>query len=163
MDHNLADLSAMLAPGASVLRKDATKIADGLAQGTRVMTMDGMIPVEFLNEGDRIITRSGMRKLKAIEVSEYESAHTCKIPASVLGHDRPEADVTVGPATPVYIRDWRAKALYDRDQALVQAGRLADGEFIAIEQTPSAARFFNLVFDTREIFYAEGLEVASAS
>lgn len=162
MAQNFADLPTALAPKAPALRKAPAKIADGIAQGTRVMTMDGSIPVEFLNEGDRIVTRAGMRKLKAVEVTEYDKARGCHISASVLGHDRPDADITVGPATPVYIRDWRAKALYGREQVLVQAGRLADGAYIALDEAPRKMRFFNLVFETREIFYAEGLEVASA-
>lgn len=125
--------------------------------------MDGMLPVEYLHEGDRIITRSGMRRLKRLDVTEYEAAPACHIASSVLGHDRPESDITVGPATALHIRDWRAKVLYGRDEVLVQAGRLVDNTYITLDETTARRRFFSLVFDTREIFYAGGLEVASAS
>lgn len=163
MAHPFADLPATLAPKAPAVQKAPTKIATGLAQGTKVMTMDGAIPVEFLAEGDRIVTRAGVRRLVRLEVTEYDTPQTCHISASTLGHDKPEADVILGPATPVYIRDWRAKALYGRSQVLVHAGRLADGAFVAIEEGPKKMRFFTLVFDTPEIFYAEGLEIASAA
>ncbi len=163
MAHQHADLPAALAPKAPAVRKAPSKIASGLAQGTRVMTMDGAIPVEFLSPGDRIITRAGVRTLTRVDVCEYDAAQACHISASVLGHDKPEADVTVGPATPIYLRDWRAKALYGRSQVLVHAGRLADGEFVSIEDAPGKTRFFSLVFETQQVFYAEGLEIASAA
>lgn len=95
--------------------------AAGLATGTNVMTLDGAIPVEFLSPGDRIITRSGMRRLVRLEAADFDDLCPCRISAAALGHDRPEADVELGPATPMHIRDWRAAALYGRNTAQVAA------------------------------------------
>ncbi len=47
-------------------------------------------------------------------------AEMVRISASALGHDRPEADLFVAPDQQILIRDWRAKALYGRDVAMVR-------------------------------------------
>jgi hypothetical protein len=158
---DLADLYALF-PAPAAPAAAPAKTAAGLAAGTQVMTLDGLIPVEYLSPGDRIITRSGMRRLKRLEVVEATATRPCHIAAAALGHDRPEAEVTLGAATKVHLRDWRAKALYGSATALVAAERLADGEYIRVEEQPRQLRMFSLVFDTAEVFYAEGLEVASA-
>jgi hypothetical protein len=59
----------------------------------------------------------------------------------------------------ILIRDWRAQALYGAPQALVAAGRLADGNLIKVE-TVAEARVFVLGFDHDVVIYAGGLEMA---
>lgn len=133
----------------------------GLAAGTRILTLDGMIPVEFLEPGDRVVTREGVRELRRVGATLRDGVEACRIRASSLGHGRPELDITVTAETPVFLSDWRAKALYGQDHALVAAGRLADGEFIVKAGTRAAMRVFTLAFDTPQIVYAEGVEVAA--
>jgi hypothetical protein len=60
----------------------------------------------------------------------------------------------------VLLRDWRARALYDRDQAQVPVARLADGEHISA--TAATVRLFRLEFAQDEVIYAGGLEAAVA-
>ncbi len=75
-----------------------------------------------------------------------------------LGHDRPETAGRVGPRQKLLLRDWRARALYDRDQAEVPVARLVDGEYIAAAEGPT--RLWQMEFDHDEVIYAGGLEVS---
>ena len=135
--------------------------AEGVIAGTMVLTLDGELPVQFLAPGDRVITRSGARVLTGIEVSVLHGAEMVRISASALGHDRPEADLFVAPSQPILVRDWRAKALYGTDVAMVPAQRLADGDYIR-KETVAEVRLFTLRFAREEVVYAGGLELACA-
>jgi hypothetical protein len=133
--------------------------AQGITAGTNVLTLEGELPVQFLAPGDRVITRSGARKLIDIEVALLRGVEMVRISASALGHDKPEADLFVAPTQPVFVRDWRAQALFGRDSALVEAQRLADGDYIRRE-TVAEVRLFTLRFAGEEVVYAGGLELA---
>ncbi len=133
----------------------------GITAGTGVLTLEGEMPVQFLAVGDRVITRSGAKVLKDIKVTVVRDAAMVRISASALGHDRPEEDMFVAPCQPVLVRDWRAKALYGREVAMVEAQRLADGDYIR-KEVVAEVRLFTLVFDREEVVYAGGLELACA-
>jgi hypothetical protein len=133
--------------------------AQGIVAGTPVLTLDGEMPVQFLSPGDRIITRNGARVLAGVEVTLLQGAEMVRIRASALGHDRPETDLFVAPSQPILIRDWRAKALYGQAAALVEAQRLADGEYIRKEAV-AEVRLYTLHFAQAEVVYAGGLELA---
>lgn len=133
----------------------------GITAGTTVLTLEGELPVQFLSTGDRIITRSGAKVLKDVEVAVVRDAAMVRISASALGHDRPEEDMFVAPAQPILVRDWRAKALYGKEAAMVEAQRLADGEYIRKELV-AEVRLFTLRFEREEVVYAGGLELACA-
>ncbi|MBK6466731.1 MAG: Hint domain-containing protein [Rhodobacter sp.] len=133
----------------------------GITAGTPVLTLAGELPVQFLAPGDRVITRSGAKVLKDIEVVVVRDAAMVRISASALGHDRPEDDLFVAPSQPILVRDWRAKALYNQDVAMVEAQRLADGDYIRHEVV-AEVRLFTLRFERDEVVYAGGLELACA-
>ncbi len=133
----------------------------GITAGTCVLTLEGELPVQFLAPGDRVITRSGAKVLKAIEVVVVRDAAMVRISASALGHDRPEGDLYVAPSQPILVRDWRAKALYGRAVTMVEAQRLADGDYIRREMV-AEVRLFTLRFEREEVVYASGLELACA-
>ncbi len=133
----------------------------GITAGTMVLTLDGGLPVQFLAPGDRVVTRSGARVLKDVTVSVLRDATMVRISASALGHDRPDADLFVAPNQQILVRDWRAKALYGSDAAMVEAQRLADGEYIR-KETVAEVRLFTLTFDREEVVFAGGLELACA-
>ena len=136
----------------------APHAATGLTLGTMVMTMDGELPVEFLTPGDRIVTRAGVRRLISVSVRVQHHVDMVRIGAGTLGFDRPCQETLVPLHQMILIRDWRAQALYGAPQALVAAGRLADGEMIRVE-TVSEARVFTLSFETDVVIYAGGLEL----
>lgn len=133
--------------------------AAGLTAGTRLLTLDGELPVQFLAPGDRVITRSGAKVLRDIAVSVLCDAPMIRIIASALGHNHPETDLFVTPSQMLLVRDWRAKALFGKNSALVEAQRLCDGEYIRNELV-AEVRLFTLHFDQDEIVFAGGLELA---
>ena len=132
--------------------------AKGIAAGTVILTLDGALPVDFLSPGDRIITREGMRVLRKVTTHRY-SGPAIRVAEGALGHDRPEQALVLPVDTMVLVRDWRAEALFGKSQALVPMSRLADGEFIAPTSVLSM-RLYDLQFDSPQIVYAEGLELA---
>ena len=127
--------------------------------GTPVLTLEGEMPVEFLQSGDRVLTRAGMRRVAQVAVTVVQNARVVMIAHDTLGVDRPSADVTISAAQQILIRDWRAKALTGKAQAMGPAGRLVDGEYIRAAVLPEA-RFFTLTFAEDAVIYAGGLELA---
>ena len=130
----------------------------GIVAGSIIFTSDGEIPVEYLSPGDRIVTRdAGMVALRDV-ASWRITAPAVAIKAGSLGHTRPEHNVILPASQNVLVRDWRAKSLFGKDQAVVQAGQLIDGEFIT-ELGPRDMMLFHLTFDKPHVIYADGLEL----
>jgi len=134
----------------------------GMVPGTEVLTLDGALPVEVLAPGDRIITRnSGVAMLKGVDHGRT-MCETVRVRAGSLGHDRPGMDTILPSHQKVLIRDWRAKAIYGQDQALIEAKRLVDGEYLRL-QPAEQHMVFRLYFDEPQVIYADGLELECAT
>ncbi len=135
-------------------------LTTGICAGTTIMTLDGEMPVEHLTAGARVITRdSGMAILRRIDVHTTRLA-PIRIKAGSLGHTRPDRDMIVAPGAQIHIRDWRAEALFGSATAIVDASRLVDGEFLAIQDSCDMT-VYTLTFDRQHILYADGIEIAS--
>lgn len=138
-----------------------TQLISGVCAGTTIMTLDGEMPVEHLSAGDRVITRdSGMAILRGITAETVKVA-PIRIKAGSLGHTRPDRDMIVAPGAKLHIRDWRAEALFGTPAAIVEAMRLVDGEFLAVQDLREMT-VYTLTFDRQHILYADGIEMASA-
>ncbi|WP_161793828.1 Hint domain-containing protein [Jannaschia aquimarina] len=135
---------------------DAQEIASvkgGIARGTTVLTARGEVRIEELEIGDRVITRErGFAILRRIDRVD---APACTIRTDSLGLARPDRDTTVAADQHIALRDWRAKALFDTEAALVPASRLTDGKQIS---RFGEACFYRLSFDAPLTVYANGLE-----
>ncbi len=146
-----------------LVRKAAAPAPAGIAAGTGIRTLDGILPIEFLEPGDRIVTRAGARRLLAVSAQEHRGQSLIRIRASTLGHDRPERDLLIAEGQHVFVRDWRAMALYGCQTAAIPAARLTDNEFILREGPRSAhapTHLYTLHFDEDQVIWAEGLELA---
>lgn len=133
-----------------------------IAPGTPVLTLDGALPVEHLYPGDRLVTRHGAQALVALDrVTLAAGTAIVQIAKNALG-GRPERDLWLPAAQRLVIRDWRAKALYGQAQVCIPAGQLVDGEFIRLTELEADVTGFALRFGRPEVFYADGLELASA-
>ncbi len=139
-------------------RDGAVRQGGGIAAGSIVLTADGALPVEHLTPGDRIITRDGLRRLRGVTARCLRRVQAVRIGASTLDRDRPETDLLVAPDQKVLVRDWRAKALFGAPQAMVEARRLIDGEFIRSEPVETL-RLFDLDLGGPAVIYANGLEL----
>ncbi|SFL02149.1 Hint domain-containing protein [Loktanella salsilacus] len=142
--------------------KAAVTLTSGICAETTILTLNGEMCVEDLTSGTRIITRdSGMAVLRSI-TSETLRVAPIRIKAGSLGHTRPDRDMLVAPGTQIHIRDWRAEALFGSPAAMVEAQRLVDGEFLAV-QDACEMTVYTLTFDRQHIVYADGIEMASAA
>ncbi|HMO72663.1 MAG TPA: Hint domain-containing protein [Paracoccaceae bacterium] len=133
----------------------------GLLEGTNVMTLRGAMPVEALEPGDRVITRSGALALERVAMRREAAPRMVRVAASALATDRPDADIVMTADQPILVRDWRAPAMAGQPQALMAAGRMADGEYIRPEPMDEA-RLYTLHFAVPAVIYAHGLELACA-
>ena len=140
----------------------AIELISGVCAGTTIMTLDGEMPVEHLTPGLRIITRdSGTAVLRDV-TARTVSVAPIRIKAGSLGHTRPDRDMMVAPGTQIHIRDWRAEALFGTPTAMVEAQRLVDGEFLAVQELREMT-VYTLTFDRQHILYADGIEMGSAT
>ncbi|MGB7244951.1 MAG: Hint domain-containing protein [Sulfitobacter sp.] len=133
----------------------------GLMSGAIILTLDGELPVEFLTSGDRIIARdSGTAIVETVREDIFE-IDVVRLSAGSLGRNRPERDVILTAQQPILIRDWRARALFDRDQALVPVQALVDGDYVT-DLGKQQVRLFQIRCAAPHVFYADGLELGTA-
>ena len=130
----------------------------GICAGTLIMTLDGELPVEHLVPGDRVITRDGGICTLNDITGRRAKVRPVIIKGGSLGHSRPGLDMTVTPATRIHISDWRAPVLFGAQSAMVEARRLADGEFVA-QQKWQVMQVYDLQFAADHIIYANGVEI----
>ena len=135
--------------------------ATGLVRDTIVLTRSGEVSVQDIRAGDYIISRdAGLIRVQDV-VHHHVLMQAISIAAGSLGDTRPETDIVLPADQLILIRDWRAQALFGRDQALVPASTLVDGEFIR-DQGHQALDLYSVKFEHQHVIYAGGLEVASA-
>lgn len=128
-----------------------------VAQGAAVMTLDGLLPVEYLSPGDRVVTRSGAARLRAVQ-THLAQGPLIRLAPGGLGHELPMHVLFLSPETQVLLRDWRAEVLFGAKQAMVEAARLVDGDYIT--RVPGErARLFTLEFDVPQVIYVDHVEI----
>lgn len=131
----------------------------GLVAGTLILTADGEIPIEFLTPGERVISRArGMVQLKAIE-AHIETLSVVRVGQGALGHGVPRHATLMPADQRVLLRGDRARQVTQSAQAVVPVGTLIDGHSIQ-DLGKRELRLVRLVFDQREVVYADGIEVA---
>ena len=134
------------------------RAAFGLLAGTPVLTRRGAVAAEALGPGDQLITRAGgfagVKEAHAVILR----APAVRIAAGSLGHTRPGCDMILPAGQHVLIRDWRARALFGRHEALAEASRLVDGEFIR-DLGEQELGLIQLLLARPEVIYAGGLEL----
>lgn len=134
--------------------------ATGLTTGTVILSQDGEMPVEYLCPGDRIIARdSGLVPLRGIS-RERRAVRGIFFAAGSLGHTRPDHNLILPESHPVLLRDWRARAMFGKEQCLVAASALVDGEFVR-DLGEIELVLHRLHFDSAHVIYAGGLELGT--
>lgn len=145
---------------ASIIPRPSPVRDSGLMGNTAVLTLDGEKPASDIRPGDRIVTRdSGMARVE--EVSRLTRlVPLIAVAAGALGDRRPGHELILPAAQPVLIRDWRARAMFGRAQALVEVRALIDGAFIR-DLGRREVVLHQLHFDRPHILYAGGLELGT--
>ncbi|RKF13968.1 hypothetical protein D6850_12335 [Roseovarius spongiae] len=132
----------------------------GIGPGSIILTQCGETPIERIAAGDRVITRhSGLATVVRVEKRRV-TTHAVRILAGSLGDTRPDRDVVLPADQQVLVRDWRARALFGKAQALASARALIDGEFITAEGVRTLT-LYALCFEQLEVIYVDGLELAA--
>jgi len=135
----------------------------GLSEGTRVLSSKGLVRVEKLRTGDRLVTRDlGMQTLRLVTERLVPQGEIVRIDPTAFEHAEAQKPLAVAPTQRILVRDWRAKAMFQKTRALVAARRLVDGELICIEAV-GEHRMYSLHFDHLRIMYAGGFECGSAT
>ena len=133
-----------------------------LPPGTEILSLAGALPIEAIYPGDRVITRdAGAQVLTRIARHEVPAEmRFVAVRKDALG-GKPSRDLLLPANQRVFLRDWRAQALFGTSCARVALARLVDGEFICwSENRPKAV--LTLHFAREHVIYADGLEVMSA-
>jgi hypothetical protein len=135
--------------------------AMGVAADAVVMTADGAICATYLEAGDRIVTRRGMRVIRAVLRRPWPATlrPVLVLPAALGG--KPDRACILPATQRVLIRDWRARALWNRPAVCPAISRLVDGTFVRWSAT-RPTELVQIHLGQPEILYVDGLELASA-
>ena len=107
---------------------------------------------------DAVITRdAGLVRVDAVSRFTRRLA-AVRFAAGTLGANRPDQDLILPAGQPVLVRDWRARALFGRSQAMVRAAALIDDEFITRLDARDMT-LHQLHFARAHVIYAGGLEL----
>lgn len=142
--------------------------ATGLCTGANLRTPCGERRVEFIRPGDLVVTRdNGLQPVRMIwnrtitttELAADPSlAPVCLAPRAI-GPMMPQKTLMVGAAHRLLIPGWRLDDEEDTENCLVPARDVTGldlGDAQAAEIT-----YYNIVFDTPQVFCANGLPVES--
>lgn len=134
----------------------------GVPTGTLIRTSEGDMPVEFLTAGDQVLTRgNGFQPLRSVGVVVARDVDVVRFSPRALGRASGARMLTVPVAQQVLTRDWRAQIVYGTDSLLTPAGSLVDGGEAQRDRLDQL-RLFQLHFDSSQVIWANGVELASA-
>ena len=131
-------------------------------RGTHITLASGaQRPIEALAVGDRVLTRNdGAQEVRWIGQSTVRAvgdfAPIC-IRAGTLNNDR---DLIVSPDHRLFIYQRKDRLGAGRSELLVKARHLVNGDSVTV-QDGGFVDYFELLFDTHQIIYAEGIAAES--
>lgn len=131
-------------------------------RGTRITMADGLqVPIEDLKPGDRVLTRdSGPQAVRWIGMQTLRASGAFAPITIAPGTLNNTAELVVSPNHRLFIYQ-RVDALgAGRKEILVKAGLLVNGT--TVTQNPGGfVDYFQILFDSHEIIYAEGIAAES--
>ena len=141
-------MSQIITGRARPIRVALSLCRSGLGLGTGVLTADGEIPVEYLEPGERVVTfDAGIMPLSRVIVRTVPAGEVIRVRPSVLDPDGNGRDVLISARQKLLLRDWRAKAMFGKPAALIEAARLVDAAHMVRLEGMAPMRLFQLVFD----------------
>ncbi len=148
-----------------------TSLALGLGPATNVRTPCGPRRVENLRPGDLIVTRrDGLQPLRMIwkrtiaasEIAADPSLAPVAMKPRAVGPMMPQTELRLAGSHRLLVPGYRLEGLEDTDACLVRARALVNTtDDVWVDRTNRDVTYFNLVFDSHQVFAANGLPVES--
>ncbi|MBY5932261.1 Hint domain-containing protein [Tateyamaria omphalii] len=131
-------------------------------RGTHITMASGaQKPIEELEVGDRVLTRNdGVQEVRWVGQSTVRATGDfapIRIRAGTLNNDR---DLIVSPDHRLFIYQRKDRLGAGRSELLVKARHLVNGDSVTV-QDGGFVDYFELLFDTHQIIYAEGIAAES--
>ena len=157
--------------------KDITKCdvsvagTTGLCTGANLRTPIGARRVEFLRVGDLVVTRDNglqpvrmiwSRTVTAAEIAADPSLGPITLAPRAIGPMMPQRTVSIGGAHRLLVPGWRLDDEDDTENCLVPARDL-EGLGEPAELNDAEVTYYNVVFESPQVFCANGLPVESFS
>lgn len=141
----------------------------GLCAGANLRTPCGERRVEFLRKGDLVVTRdNGLQPVVMIWTRVITAADMAADPAfapvllapRAIAPMMPSKPLQVGGAQRLLIPGWRIEEEEDGENCLV-AARDVEGLELGSAPGPDDVTYYNVVFETPQVFCANGMPVES--
>lgn len=131
-------------------------------RGTHITIASGaQVPIENLQVGDRVLTRNdGIQQVRWIAQSTVRAVGDfapIRIRAGALNNDR---DLIVSPDHRLFIYQRKDRLGAGRSELLVKARHLVNADSVTV-QDGGFVDYFELLFDSHQIIYAEGIAAES--
>ncbi len=136
--------------------------SSGIGAEARIMTLSGEKSIADIKAGERLVAADvGVVRLRALSRKTMQLRDMIRIaPTAMFG--KHNADVIyVAANQPVMLRGWMARAMFGKDQALVAARRLVDGEFYSRPTDPGTITLFQMHFTARHLVRVNGIDMTS--
>ncbi len=147
------------------------RVLTGLCGDTNVRTPLGARHVSILHPGDMVVTRdNGLQPVRmvwswtvtAAQMQERPDLAPIRLRPRAIGPMMPARDLRIASGHRALIPGYRISGVADTQPCLMRVGELATASDAAyIDMSTQSVTFYNLVFDSQEVFCAEGLPVES--
>ena len=149
---------------------DVDTVVPCFVAGTLIDTPDGPRAIERLRRGDAVLTRDrgpqivqwiGSRTLGPDDMARKPRLRPIRIAAGALGRNLPRRDLLVSPQHRVLMHSPIARRMFEAEEILVPAHKLAGLPGISVEPGDRAVTYHHLLFRRHEIVISEGAATES--
>jgi len=143
----------------------------GLCAGANLRTPCGGRRIENIRKGDLVVTRDNglqpvrmvwRRTVTAAEIAADPSLAPVRLKPRAIGPMMPQRDLLVGAGHRVLVPGWRLQDMPDTTACLIPARDVAGVNDAAyIDRSADEVTYYNIVFDSHQVFAANGLPVES--
>ena len=143
----------------------------GLCGDANVRTPLGARHVDILHPGDMVVTRDNglqpvrmiwTRTVTAAEMRDRPELAPIRLKPRAVGPMMPARDLRIASGHRALIPGYRISGVADEQPCLMRVGALAMASDEAfVDTSADSVTYYNLVFDSHQVFCAEGLPVES--
>lgn len=136
--------------------------SSGIGACARVMTLSGEKPISEIKAGERLVAADvGVVRLRALSRKTMQLRDMIRIAPTAMFGTPGEDDLYVAGNQPVMLRGWMAKAMFGKDQVLVAAHRLLDGELYSRPTETGTITLYQMHFSARHLVRVNGIDMTS--